>query len=87
MFLKGALFDFFCVENNLLCMRNGFLNVFYLKKYKEKIKQLETWEVLLETILGLVGVWEAKRLQGRGLEGFGVGPGVAGDPDLGPTCA
>ena len=27
--------------------------------------KLEAWEALLESILGLVGVWEAKRQQGR----------------------
>ena len=43
----------------------------------------EAWEALLESILGLVRVWEAKRHQGRGPEG--LGQGVAGDPDLDPT--
>ena len=33
--------------------------------------KLEAWEALLESILGLAGVWEAKRQQGRGLEGLG----------------
>ena len=34
--------------------------------------KLEAWEALLESILSLVGVWEAKRQQGRGLEGLGL---------------
>ena len=33
---------------------------------------LEAWEALLESILGLVVVWEAKRHQGRSLEGLGL---------------
>ena len=36
---------------------------------------MEAWETLLESIFGLVGVWEAKRQQGRGLEGLGLGQG------------
>ena len=34
--------------------------------------KLEVCEALLESILDLVGVWEAKRQQGRGLEGLGL---------------
>ena len=40
--------------------------------------KLEAWEALLESILGLVGVWEAKRHQGRGLEGLGLAQGWPG---------
>ena len=41
-------------------------------KLKGLGSKLEAWEALLESILGLVGVWEAKRQQGRGLEGLGL---------------
>ena len=37
--------------------------------------KLEAWEVFLESILGLV---EAKRQQGRGLEGLGLAQGWHG---------
>ena len=40
--------------------------------------KLEAWEAVLETILGFVGVWEAKRQQGRGLEGLGLAQGWLG---------
>ena len=40
--------------------------------------KLEAWEALLESILDLVGVWEAKRQQGRGLEGIGLAQGWLG---------
>ena len=54
--------------------------------------KLESWEVLLESILGLVEVWEAKRQQGRVLEGLGLAEGWLGNrnqvgTNLGPTCA
>ena len=39
---------------------------------------MEVWEVLLSSILDLVGVWEAKRPQGRGLEGLGLAQGRLG---------
>ena len=47
---------------------------------------MEVWEVLLNSILDLVGVWEAKRP--ATWKGFGkpwVGPGAAGDPEMDPT--
>ena len=40
---------------------------------------------LLESILGLVGVWEAKRQQGRGLEAFRGGWGPANGANMAPT--
>ena len=40
--------------------------------------KLEVWEVLLNSILDLVEVWEAKRPQGRGLEGLGLAQGRLG---------
>ena len=40
--------------------------------------KLEVWEVLLNSILDLVGVWEAKRPQGRGLESLGLAQGRLG---------
>ena len=48
---------------------------------------MEAWEALLESILGLVGAWEAKRQQGKGSGRAWVGPGAAGDPQMDPTCA
>ena len=39
---------------------------------------MEVWEVLLSSILDLVGVWEAKRPQGWGLEGLGLAQGRLG---------
>ena len=40
--------------------------------------KLEAWEAFLESILGLVGVWGAKRQQERGLEGLGLAQGWLG---------
>ena len=45
---------------------------------------MEVWEILLSSILDLVGVWEAKRPQGRVGRPW-VGPGAAGDPEMDPT--
>ena len=39
---------------------------------------MEAWEALLESIVGLVGVWEAKRQQGGRLEGLGLAQGWLG---------
>ena len=53
--------------------------------------KLEAWEGFLESILGLLGVWEAMRQQGRGLEGLGLPQGSRGGwgpgngPNMSPT--
>ena len=46
--------------------------------------KLEVWEALLGSILGPVGVWEAKRTQRRGLERLGLAQGWLG-PANGPN--
>ena len=51
--------------------------VFWVPSWGFRSKS-EGWETLLESILGLAGVWEAKRQQGTGLEVFRLVQGWLG---------